>query len=281
MDAASSASPGVSGFRNETMVESGATLHLMARRLSSMGQAVIAGAVLSFATCGAAAELRIAAPNAVKEVMTEAATAHRQGSVQGVMFTWSGSEAISKRIAEGEAFDVVVNTAQGIDRMVRDGKLLAGTRVEFARSGVGMAVRGGALRPDVSTVDALRRALLDANSIAISSGASGRYLEGLFRQLGIADQIQSRIRQPPSGAQIGEMIARGEAEFGFQQITELIHAKGIEYLGPLPVEVQNHTIWSAAVLAATQHPDAAREFIGLLRTPESLQSIRKSGMDPM
>lgn len=141
-------------------------------------------------------------------------------------------------------------------------------------------MKAGVPRPDVSTVEGLRQALLKAESIAISSGASGRYLEQLFQKLGVAEQIKHKIKQPPSGAQIGDLLTRGEAELGFQQVTELVHAKGFQYLGPLPAEVQNYTIWSAAVHTASTVHEAAGAFVHALGAPESASVIRASGMEP-
>lgn len=236
-------------------------------------------AVTTLLATAAAAELRIVAPNAVKESITEIASRFERESGHRVVFSWGGSESIARRVASGEAFDVVVNTAVTIDRFVTEGRLVAGTRTDFARSGVGVAVRAGLPRPDVSTPDALRAALLAAPSIAISSGASGRYLEQLFQRLGVADEIRGRIKQPPSGAQIAEMIARGEAELGFQQVTELMHAKGIDYLGPLPPEVQSYTVWSAARHPAGGDAEAATRFLQALASPSSAAAIRATGME--
>ena len=251
------------------------------QRSTSGVRAALAGLVWALGSSCVAAELRIAAPNAVKEVMSEVAAVYGQTYGHHMQFAWSGSEAIGKRVGEGEVFDLVINTAHGIDRLTQDGKLVADSRTDFARSGIGIAVRAGAPHPDVSSVETLRQALLGAGSIAISSGPSGRYLESLFQQLGVADQIRPRIKQPPSGAQIGDMLARDEADLGFQQVTELIHAHGVDYLGPLPAAVQNHTVWSAAVHVATPHADAARGLIQLLNAPDSLPSFRKAGMEPI
>jgi molybdate transport system substrate-binding protein len=200
---------------------------------------------------------------------------------QRVSFTWGGSEAIAKRVADGEVFDVVVTTASGVDRMLADGKLVRGSRTDFSRSGVAVAARPGLPRPDVSSVNALKSALLDAGSIAISSGASGRYLEQMFQKLGVTEQIKHKITQPPSGSQIGEMLARGEADLGFQQVTELMHGKGFQYLGALPAELQNYTVWAAGVHGSAPLTDAAWAFTRALKAPESDDAIRKSGMDPV
>lgn len=251
--------------------------NLLIRR--GFGLIAIAASVVSLQV--GAAELKVVAPNAVKEAISEIAVRFEKESGQRVIFTWGGSEAISKRVSGGEVFDVVVNTAQRVDRLSADGKLVAGSRTDFSRSGVAVAVRSGLPRPDVSSVDALRGTLLSANSIAISSGASGRYLEKLFQRMGVADRIKHKIKQPPSGAQIGEMLARGEADLGFQQVTELLHAKGVDYLGPLPAEVQNYTVWSAGLHAGALQPDAARTFMRALAAPEAKDAIRRTGMDPM
>lgn len=203
-----------------------------------------------FATSAAySTELKIIAPNAVKEAVIEIGTRFSKDTNTKFSFTWTGSEAISKRISEGEIYDIVLTTSVGIDRLVGAGKLISQSKNDFSRSAIAAAVRSGLPRPDISTVDGLKKALVDAQSIAISSGASGRYLENLFQKLGVSGETKPKIRQPSSGAQIGDMLARGEADLGFQQVTELIHAKGIEFLGTLPAEVQNYTVWSAAVHA--------------------------------
>jgi molybdate transport system substrate-binding protein len=228
-----------------------------------------------------AAELKVIAPNAVKESVSEIAAHFERESGHRIAFAWGGSEAIYRRIAAGEVFDVVLNTAQNIDRQAADEKLVAGSRTDFAKSGVGVAVRAGLPRPDVSTVAGLREALLNAGSIAISSGPSGRHLESLFRRLDVSDQIKHKIKQPPSGAQIGDLLARGDAELGFQQISELLHAPGVDFLGPLPAEIQNYTVWSAGVHVSSPSPDIGRAFIEALGSPEALSSIKKTGMAPM
>jgi molybdate transport system substrate-binding protein len=250
----------------------------MFRKAISFGWAATLFAVT---TCLQAAELKVVAPNAVKEAVTEIAARFEKDTGHRVVFTWGGSEAIAKRIADGEVFDVIANTGQGLDRMTAEGRLAAGSRTDFCRSGVAAAVRQGMPPPDISSASSLKAALLSASSIAISSGASGRYLEQLFQKLGVADQIRHKIRQPPSGAQISEMLARGDAELGFQQVAELMHAAGVHYLGPLPAELQNYTVWSAGWHARAEQPDAARVFVRALTAAESGVAIRRSGLDPL
>jgi molybdate transport system substrate-binding protein len=184
-------------------------------------------------------------------------------------------------VTEGEVFDLVFNTSQGVERMAAASKLDKGARADFCRSAVGVAVRTGVPRADVSTVEGLKAALLNSQSIAISSGASGRYIEQLFVKLGVAEQVKQKTKQPPSGAQIGEMLARGEAELGFQQVSELIHASGIQYLGSLPVELQNYTVWSAGVHASAPQPSIANTFLKTLGDSKSALALRNAGLEPM
>ena len=229
----------------------------------------------------AAADLRIVAPNAVKEMVTEAAAHYERASGSRVVFTWGGSEAIAKRIGDGDVFDVVLNTPHNLDTLIKAGKIVAGTRTDFAKSGVGIAIRAGQPRPDVSNQEALRKAVLEAKTIGISSGPSGRYVLELFHRLGIANQIQSRIKQPPSGAQIAELLSRGDVELGFQQISELRHAPGVEYLGPLPGGLQSYTIWSGALHSSANDVAAGRAFLNALTSPDAAIAIRKAGKEPM
>ena len=235
----------------------------------------LAATLFAVVTCAQARDLKMVAPNAVKESVVEIAARLEKDTGQRVSFTWGGSQGIAKRVADGEVFDVVMNTSAGAYRMAADGKLVSGSRTDFSRSAVAMAVCPGLPRPDVSSVDALRTTLLEAQSIANYSGASGRYLEQLFQKLGVAEQI----KQPPSGAQIGDMPARSEADLGFQQVTELMHGKGFQYVGPLPAEVQNCTVWAAGVHSSALQAEAARAFSRALAAPASAPALRKHGLD--
>jgi molybdate transport system substrate-binding protein len=228
-----------------------------------------------------AADIRVLAPSAAKESVSAAVTTFEKSSGNKVLVSWSGTEAITKRITEGEVVDIVVNAAQNIDRLTTVGKLSQGSRTDFARSSIGVAVAPGAPKPDVSSIEGLKSALLGAKSIAISSGTSGRYLADLFSNLGVGEQVKTKVKQPPSGAQIGDMLAAGEAELGFQQVSELVHVKGIQFLGPLPAEIQNYTIYSAAAHSQASQPEAAQAFLKLLRHPETAAVVRNSGMEPI
>ena len=238
-------------------------------------------AALGLACSAMAAEIRVLAPNAAKESVSEAISVFEKATGHKVVVAWSGTEAITKRIAEGEVVDVVVNAAQNIDRQSKDGKLAAATRTDFARSGIGVAVPASAARVDVSTADALKAALLSARTVVVSSGTSGRHMVEVFAKLGVGEQLKAKTKQPPSGAQIADFLAAGEADLGFQQISELLHAKGIHYLGPVPADLQNYTIYLAAIHASAANADGPKAFLAALRSPSTQAVVRASGMEPI
>ena len=227
-----------------------------------------------------AAEVKVMAANAVREALIELVSAFENSSGHKVITIWGGTEGLAKRISGGEVVDIVIIAAPNIDKLIQEGKLIAGSRADIAKSGVGIAVRTGLPKPDISSAEAVKRAVLAANSVAYSSGPSGFYIADLLKRMGIADQIKDKVRQPPSGVQVGELVARGQADLGFQQISELIHVKGIDYLGPLPPEIQNMTVYSAGRHTAAPAPDAARLLVKFLTAPEAAPIIKKIGMDP-
>jgi molybdate transport system substrate-binding protein len=227
-----------------------------------------------------AAEIKLIASNAVKEIVVDVVPAFEKASGHKVAMTWAGTEAIAKRIAEGEIVDIVLIAAANIDKLIADGKLVAGSRTDIAKSGVAIAVRAGLPKPDVSSRDAVKNAVLSAKSIAYSSGPSGNYLVGLFKTMGIADQIKDKVKQTPSGVQVADVLARGEADLGFQQVSELLHRHDIQYLGPLPPDIQHTTVFSAGLHPAAPQPDAAKALVKFMTAPEAGAIIRKSGMTP-
>jgi molybdate transport system substrate-binding protein len=193
----------------------------------------------------------------------------------------TGANSIPSRLQRGEPVDVVIMADAALVNLIKDGKVLAESHVALARSSIGMAVRAGAPRPDISSVDALKRTLLQAKSIAYSSSVSGHYLANeLFQRLGIADQITRKSRRI-EGERVGAAVARGEAEIGFQQVSELLPVPGIDYVGPLPPEVQRDTVFSAGVAVGTRISEAAYALIRFLASPEAAHAITKSGMEPI
>ena len=227
-----------------------------------------------------AAEVKVMAANAVKEAYLELVSSFEKSTGHKVTTIWGGTEGVTKRISGGEVVDIAIIAAPNIDRLIAEGKLVSGSRTDFAKSGVGVAVRTGLPKPDVSSAEAVKRAVLAANSVAYSSGPSGFYVADLFKRMGITDQIKDKVKQPASGVQVGELVARGEADLGFQQISELLHVKGIDYLGPLPPEIQNMTIYSAGLHTAAPAPDAARALVKSLTSPQAGPVLKKIGMEP-
>jgi len=192
-----------------------------------------------------------------------------------------GPESIPSRLQRRETADVVIVDDAALERLIASGLILSGTRVPLARSGIGLAVRAGAPKPDIGSLDALRRTLLQAKSVAYSASVSGRYLSTeLYQRLGIAEAMAAKSRQIDR-ERVGAVVARGEAELGFQQTSELLAVPGIDYVGPLPPEVQRISVFSAGVAAASQHPDAARALIQFLASRQSAPVVTKSGLEPM
>ena len=192
-----------------------------------------------------------------------------------------GADSIPSRVERGEAVDVVIVADDALNQLIKNGRVLANSRVELARSGIGMAVRKGAPKPDISSLDALTRTLLQAKSIAYSASVSGRYLSTeLFQRLGIADRVLTKSRRIDR-ERVGAVVARGEAEIGFQQISELLPEPGIDYVGPLPPEVQRLTVFSAGVAARSKNADAARALIRFLASSEAARVVEASGLQRM
>jgi molybdate transport system substrate-binding protein len=186
--------------------------------------------------------------------------------------------AIPQRLSRGEPLDVVIMVGGALDKLIQEGKVVAGSRVDLARSAIGVVVRKGAPRPDISTPDALKRALLAASSIAYSDSASGVYVSTeLFQRLGIADQVQAKAHKIPA-TPVAEIVARGDAELGFQQISELLPVPGIDLVGRLPPELQKITVFSAGVVAGSHAPDAARALIRFLAAPAAQSAVTQSGL---
>ena len=247
--------------------------------VSALTKSVAAAMVIGTATAHAA-EIKVIASAAVKDVVLDLIPAFERSSGHKVTTIWAGTEAITKRIGGGEVVDIVLIAAPNIDKLVSEGRLVAGSRTDVAKSGIGVAVRAGLPQPDISSGEAVKKAVLAAKSIAYSSGPSGFYLAELFKKMGIADQIKDKVKQTPSGVQVGEVVARGEADLGFQQVSELLHLKGIDYLGPLPADIQHLTVFSAGLHTAATAPEAAKALMKFLTGPEAGPIIKKSGMEP-
>ena len=227
-----------------------------------------------------AADITVLASPAIKEAYLELVPRFEQARGHKVTTTWAGTADIMKRMQAREKFDVVIAAGNSIDELTDTGNLMAGSRKDVARSGVGVMVRAGAPKPDISSTEAVKKAVLAAKSVGISTGPSGVYMSGLFEKMGIAEQVKPKLKVPPSGAQIAELVAKGDIELGFQQVSEIVHVKGAQFVGPLPPEIQRITVFAGAVHAASQEPDAARELLEFLGSAEHAPLLQKHGLEP-
>ena len=238
---------------------------------------VLAGMLLPGTTC--AADIKVLASAAIKTAYLELLPEFERSSGHKVLTTWAPTAEMAKRVKDGEVVDLVIMAVEPVDALIKLGSIMADSRVDLAKSGVGMAVQPGAPRPDIGSTDAFKRALLAAKSITFSTGLSGVYMTGLFQRMGIADELKPKIRVV-KGVPIGEVLARGDAEIGFQQSSELLAVKGINYVGPLPSEFQHTIIFSAGVPARATQPDAARALAMFFTTPAAKAAIKKTGLEP-
>jgi molybdate transport system substrate-binding protein len=213
----------------------------------------------------------------------ERATGHRLITTRGPSMGDS-PEAIPTRLARGETADVVILDGGAADELAKRGIVRAGSKIDLAKSQVGMVVRAGAAKPNISNVEAFKRTLLDAASIAYSDSGSGTYLSTtLFAKLGIADQVarkSRKVRGPPSGEPVAAVVARGEAEIGFQQVSELIHVSGVTFVGPLPAELQPGFSFAGAITTTARQPDAALALLRFLASSDAASTILKNGLTP-
>jgi molybdate transport system substrate-binding protein len=191
-----------------------------------------------------------------------------------------GGVDAAKRIRAGEAFDIAVLASDVIDALIAEGRLVGGSRVDVAISPVAVAVRAGAPRPDIGSAASVRDAVLAAASVGYSTGPSGTQLARLFAEWRIADALNGRIVIPPPGVPVGTLVARGDVELGFQQLSELKVLDGIEVVGMLPPEIQILTTFSGGITSLSAQPDAAREVLGLLAGPAVAAIKREHGMEP-
>ena len=213
----------------------------------------------------------------------EKATGHHVITVRGPSIGDS-PEAIPTRLARGEPADMAILDGAAADDLARKGLAKGDTKVTLAKSLIGMVVREGAPKPDISTVDAFKKTLLDAKSIAYSDSGSGTYLSTkLFQQMGVADQVMPKsrkVRGPPSGEQVAAVIARGEAEIGFQQVSELIHTPGVTVVGPIPAELQPGFTFAGVIAAKAKEEAAAKELIQYLAAPRTAALKERMGLAP-
>jgi len=241
---------------------------------------IAAASAVMISAVASAADIHVISTQATQEAYQELVAQFEKASGHKVTTFFSGTLNVQKKLADGERCDLIIMAGPAIDEQIKLGRAMAGSRVDLAQSGTGLAVLKGAPKPDIGSVDALKKTLLTVKSIGYSTGPSGVYMLSVFEKLGIADQVKGKLRQTPSGVFVGTLIANGEAEVGFQQIAELVHFAGIDYVGPLPGGLQRMTMFSTGIHSGAKQADAARALVKFLTAPAAAPVIRKHGLEP-
>jgi molybdate transport system substrate-binding protein len=226
-----------------------------------------------------AAEIKIWTARAIATVLAEIGSEFERETGHKLIISSDLPPAFLRRVNAGEPFDILISGLTPVDEWIRDGRIMAETRTDIARSGIGVEVRAGARKPDISSVDAFKRALLNARSIAYLRIGSGIYLAGLLERLGLADAIASKVTRPESDI-VSELVAKGEVELGMTVITQILTTPGVDLVGPLPPEVQSYVTFAAGVSSHSKAPDAARQLINFLTGPRATAVIKAQGMEP-
>ena len=227
-----------------------------------------------------ASNISIISSMATRQVLADLVAQFQQTSPQQVSVESVGGVDAARRVQGGEAFDVIVLAANAIDKLIEAGRIVPGSRVDLVHSGVSIAVQAGAARPGIDSEEAVRQAVLAARSLGYSTGPSGVHLTKLFERWGIADAIKSRIVQAPPGVPVGSLVAKGEVELGFQQLSELIHQQGIDVLGPLPPAIQIVTTFSAGLSVTSTQAPAVGELLDFMVSPAATEIKRRNGLEP-
>ncbi len=252
-----------------------------------MGQtrlaAVTTGVVVMLAVSvpAGAAEIKVICSNALKTTLEQLMPAFEKATEHRLSITWGATVPLKADIEKGATFDLTVLTTTALDDLIGKGKLASSTRTALANSGAGVAVRKGAAKPDISTVDAFKNALLNARSVAyVEQGGTGIYLKALLQRLGIADAIKAKVKLLPPENPAANAIANGEAEIGMTQISEILPYAGAELVGPFPAEIQLTTSFGAAVGTNAAQPEAAAALIKFLTGPSAAVVFKAKGLDP-
>jgi molybdate transport system substrate-binding protein len=241
------------------------------------------GAALYTTASSRAAELKLLTAGAFKSTVVALLPEYERTSGNKVSVENDTVGALMKRIEAGESFDVVIMTPEAVDKLAGSGKVISGSRTNLARVGVGVMVKTGANKPDISTVEAFKKAVLDAKSVSFidpaSGGSSGIYVEKLLERLGISDQVKPK-QKLKQGGYVADYVESGQAELGIHQISEILPHAGVVLVGPLPKEIQNYTVYAAGIGAGTQHGDAAKALIASLVGPPAQALFKSKGMEP-
>lgn len=224
--------------------------------------------------------LHVISSMATRGVLRELANRYETAASRPVVTEAAGGVDVAKRVERGEPFEVVVLAANAIDKLIAAQKLVAGSRVDLVASPIAAAVRAGAARPDLADEDAVKDAVLAAETLSYSTGPSGTHLEKAFERWGILERIRPRIVVPPPGVPVGSLVADGTVELGFQQLSELVGLAGIEVVGLLPPPVQSITVFSGGIAATCERPAQARALLDFMASPDAAEVKRRHGMEP-
>jgi|SRR5262245_31644534 len=227
-----------------------------------------------------APEIKVWTARAIATVLAEVGPQFETATGHKLVISSDLPTAFLRRANAGEPFDILISGSAPVDEWIKEGKILAETRTDIARSGIGMGVREGARKPDITSVEAFKRALLEAKSIAYLKVGSGIYMAGLLERLGIAEAIKSKVTRPESDI-VTELVARGEVELGIVVITQILTTPGVELVGPLPPEIQSYVTFTAGISANSKAPQAARDLIKFLTGPTATPVIKAQGMEPV
>ena len=227
-----------------------------------------------------AADIRVWTARAMATVLAEIGPQFERATGHKLNIVSDLPTGFARRAKAGEQFDILISGSRTVDDWIKDGQIMAKTRTDIARSGIGVEVRAGARKPDISSIEAFKRALLEAKSIAYLRVGSGIYVSGLLERLGIAEAIKAKVTRPESDI-VSELVAKGEVELGIVVITQILTTPGVELVGPLPPEIQSHVMFTAGVSANSKMPDAARELIRFLTGPTAIPVIKIQGMEPV
>jgi molybdate transport system substrate-binding protein len=236
--------------------------------------------VMSLAGTGQGAEIVVFSTISCKEALLELVPEFERESGHKVNITYAGGSGLSNQIREGTRGDLFIGPEEFSGPLLAEGRLLAGSRTAFARSTTGLAVRAGAPKPDISSPEKLKSALLAAGSVSYSTGASGMHFVKVLERLGIADVIAAKRVAPRPGELVGAVVARGDADIGVQQISELLPVSGIEILEPLPAELQQPIIYGATAFPQSTQREATQAFVSFLRSKAAHAVLRRKGLDP-
>jgi molybdate transport system substrate-binding protein len=247
--------------------------------------AAIAVFLAAQAALAGAAEIKTFSTIGVQAALEELSAKFEKATGNKLVITWGTGAGLAKRVQAGESADLLVLTRQGVDTLIKDSKLDSGTVANFASSGMGVGVKKGAPKPDISTPEAFKKTILAAKSIATSSpssgGASGAFFVKVTEKLGIADAVKAKVKYPPDGSNAADLVAKGEAELAVAQEPEVKAVAGADLVGPFPAELNNVTMFTAAVGVDSKQSDAAKALIKYLQSPEAAAVFKARGLAPV